>query len=63
MRLDKFLCDMQLGTRSQVKEAVRKGLVSVNDQTITSPDFKLDIKNDNVSYEGRQLMWRRIIWN
>lgn len=62
MRLDKFLCDMQLGTRSQVKEAVRKGLVSVNDQTITSPDFKLDIKNDNVSYEGRQLMYQNLFY-
>ncbi len=28
MRLDKFLCDMQLGTRSQIKEAVKKGLVA-----------------------------------
>ena len=30
MRLDKFLCDMQLGTRSQVKAYIKKGTVSVN---------------------------------
>ena len=33
MRLDKFLGEMGLGTRSQVKELVKKGRVAVNGQT------------------------------
>ena len=40
MRLDKFLCDMQIGTRSQVKAFVKKGLVSVNGTIVKQPDFQ-----------------------
>lgn len=58
MRLDKFLCDMRLGTRSQVKEYVRKGSVSVNGAVVKSPDFKLDADNDIVSYMGKTLVYK-----
>ena len=37
LRLDKFLADMGLGTRSEVKKAIRKGLAQVNAQTIREP--------------------------
>ena len=33
IRLDKYLADMQLGTRSQVKEYIKKGRVKVDDIT------------------------------
>ena len=55
MRLDRFLCDMQLGTRSQVKESIRKGLVSVNGILARDPDMKLDEQKDIVSYMGRMI--------
>lgn len=62
MRLDKFLCDMQLGTRSQVKEAVRKGLVSVNGMPVKSPDYKLDERKDIVSYAGKELAYQNFYY-
>lgn len=62
MRLDKFLCDMQLGTRSQVKEAVRKGLVSVNGMPVKSPDFKLDERKDVISYAGKELIYQDLYY-
>lgn len=62
MRLDKFLCDMQLGTRSQVKEAVRKGLVSVNGMPVKSPDYKLDERKDTVSYAGKELVYQNLYY-
>ena len=58
MRLDKFLCDMQLGSRSQVKEIIKKGLVSVNDTLVKSPDFKIDEKKDAVFYMGKELIYQ-----
>lgn len=58
MRLDKFLCDMQLGTRSQVKEYIKNGSVSVNGAVVKSPDFKLDENSDSVSYSGRTLVYQ-----
>lgn len=55
MRLDKFLCDMQIGTRSQVKAFVKKGLVSVNGMIVKQPDFQLDAEKDNICYMGQSL--------
>ena len=37
MRLDKFLADMGLGTRSEVKKDIRKGLILVNGTPIRTP--------------------------
>lgn len=62
MRLDKFLCDMQLGTRSHVKEAIRKGLVSVNGIPVKSPDMKLDERQDIVTYMGQTLTYQTLYY-
>ena len=55
MRLDKFLCDVQLGTRSQVKDCIKKGDVSVNGCIIKNPDYKLDENADSVSIWAKGL--------
>lgn len=62
MRLDKFLCDMQLGTRNQVKESIKKGLVSVNDMSVKSPDFQVDERHDTVSYMGKVLTYQKLYY-
>lgn len=62
MRLDKFLCDMQLGTRSHVKEAIRKGHVSVNGIPVKSPDMKLDERQDVVTYMGQTLTYQTLYY-
>lgn len=53
MRLDKYLADMGAGTRSQVKEKIRKGKVTVNGVCTRSPDCKVDTEMDVVEAEGR----------
>jgi 16S rRNA pseudouridine516 synthase len=58
MRIDKFLCDMQLGTRSQVKELIKKGNISVNGNIIKAADFKIDESVDDVSYMGKSLKYQ-----
>lgn len=40
-RLDKFLCDKKIGTRSQVKGFIQKGLVTVNDEVVKKTDIKV----------------------
>ncbi|MCH5337189.1 MAG: rRNA pseudouridine synthase [Acetatifactor sp.] len=55
MRLDKFLCDRNIGTRSQVKTYIRKGLVTVNGKIATAVDLKIDEASDIVTYQGCQL--------
>lgn len=51
MRLDKYLADMGVGTRKEVKNYIRKGLVTVNEQTVKSPELKIN-ESDTVSYNG-----------
>lgn len=59
MRLDKFLADMQIGTRSQVKEFVKKGLVTVNGETITKADYKIDENSDCITCKGSMLSYQK----
>ncbi len=53
-RLDKFLCDLNIGTRSQVKNFIQKGLVTVNDEIIKKPEYKVS-DADIVCYQGQAL--------
>lgn len=42
MRLDKYLADMKVGTRTEVKETIKKGHVKVNDEIIKKADYKIN---------------------
>lgn len=53
-RLDKFLCDFNIGTRSQVKSFIQKGMVSVNDSIIKKPETKVS-DSDCVCFQGEVL--------
>ena len=55
MRLDKFLAEQGIGSRSQVKEMVRKGLVKVNDITVKKADIQVNEKTDKVAVNGQNL--------
>ncbi len=55
VRLDKYLADMGVGTRSEVKEKVRKGRVEVNGQIIRQADVKVDTSKDIICFDGEQV--------
>ena len=38
LRLDKFLCDMNIGSRSQVKALIKQGAVTVNGTVIVKSE-------------------------
>ncbi len=59
MRLDKFLCEMNIGSRSQVKSYVKQGLVTVNDVIAKAADVKIDEFHDTVIYKGKPLKYQR----
>lgn len=59
MRLDKFLCDNNIGTRSQVKEYIKKGQVTVNGQPAGKPETKVDETSDTVTFQGREVHYRK----
>jgi 16S rRNA pseudouridine516 synthase len=52
MRLDKFLAEAGVGSRSQVKIYIKKGLVTINDQKANKPELKIDLEKDIVKCHG-----------
>lgn len=61
MRLDKYLAQMGLGTRSEVKKLLKGGSVTVNGLAEKSPDRKLDPGQDLVCAGGRTLSFRKFV--
>ncbi len=57
MRLDKYLAQLNIGTRSQAKELIRKKQVCVNDQVVTSPEHAVDPEKDQVTCQGKKLCY------
>lgn len=52
IRLDKYLADMKAGTRSEVKELIRKKHVRVNDAIVSRPELKINTDSDCVYVDG-----------
>ena len=50
IRLDKYLSDMGVGTRTEVKKYIRQGKVKIDGLVVRSPEEKVDIENQEVSY-------------
>lgn len=57
MRLDKFLCDTAGLTRTEAKNAVKKGQIAVNGQVQKATDFKVKENTDTVTFQGRPLSY------
>ena len=52
IRLDKYLADMGFGTRSQVKQQIARGSVTVNGSSAVRPELKIETDSDTVFYCG-----------
>lgn len=53
MRLDKYLAEMGIGTRQEVKKQIRQGSVSVNGTIVKAADTKIDETRDEILADGR----------
>lgn len=52
IRLDKYLADMSVGTRTEVKKLIRQGKVTVDGLIVKNPDIKIDIDIQSVTCNG-----------
>ena len=55
MRLDKFLVEMGLGSRTEVKRLLKKRQVLVNGKIETSAKIQIDENQDEISVNKRVL--------
>lgn len=52
LRLDKYLADMGIGTRSEVKRLIAKGLVCVDNTVVKKPETKVDTDTADITCQG-----------
>ncbi|MDN6671339.1 MAG: rRNA pseudouridine synthase [Staphylococcus equorum] len=57
MRIDKFLANMGVGTRTEVKQLLKKGNVTVNDKKEKSPKIQINPETDIVSVNETQIQY------
>lgn len=62
MRLDKFLCDLQLGTRSQIKKDIKAGLVTVNETKAAKPEQQIHETTDRICYKGQLCSYEKQVY-
>lgn len=57
LRLDKYLADMGIGTRTEVKRAISKGQIQVDGETVKRPERKIDTEKEKVFYQGKAVAY------
>ncbi|GEE07720.1 16S pseudouridylate synthase [Streptococcus canis] len=62
MRLDKFLVETGVGSRSQVKSLLKKKAIFVNQKVETSAKVHIDEYRDLVTYQGKPLVYETFVY-
>lgn len=62
MRLDKFLVEMGLGSRTEVKRLLKKKQVLVNGKIETSAKIQIDENQDEISVNMRVLDYEKFVY-
>ena len=61
-RLDKILANLGYGTRKEIKQIARKGLIEVNGEVIKDSGMQVDPKEDMIFINGEQVFYREFIY-
>ncbi|WRS27118.1 pseudouridine synthase [Oscillospiraceae bacterium MB08-C2-2] len=61
VRLDKAIADQGLLSRREVRELIRRGVVRVNGDLVSSPEYPV-AQEDCVTVEGQELIIRRFLY-
>ena len=59
MRLDKFLAEVGIGSRKEVKVLIKKGQIKVNEKVIKSDKFQVKEFDDQITYLDEPLVYQK----
>lgn len=62
MRLDKYLADMSIGTRSEVKSYIKQGKIEVDGCIVKTPEHKIAVGVQQVSYNGIPIVYETYVY-
>lgn len=61
MRLDKYLADMGLGTRSELKKEIKSGRVTIDGRSVKDPGYKVSA-DSRVELNGRPVVYEEYVY-
>ena len=62
MRLDKFLVACAVGSRTEVKNLLKAGRVTVNDKKEKSAKLQIDEERDQIRFDGQVLEYEEFVY-
>ena len=62
MRLDKFIVESGLASRSEITKVAKGGGVKVNGQVVRRASGHIDPTTDTVTYLGKEVIWREFTY-
>jgi len=62
MRLDKYLADCGIGTRSEVKKYIKAKQITVNGEVVTKPEQKIDENVDELCFKGQPITYEKYVY-
>lgn len=62
LRLDKYLADCGIGTRSEIKKLIRSGVVKVDGASKIIPELKIDENSAKVYINGQIIQYRKYVY-
>lgn len=62
LRIDKYLADCGIGTRSEVKKYIKAKQITVNGETVAKPEQKINEDVDEVCFKGQPITYEKYVY-
>ena len=62
MRIDKYLADCGIGTRSEVKKYIKAKQITVNGELVAKPEQKIDENADIICFKGQPIAYEKYVY-
>lgn len=62
LRIDKYLADCGIGTRSEVKKYIKAKQITVNGEVVAKPDQKIDENVDVICFKGHPIIYEKYVY-
>ena len=62
VRIDKYLADCGIGTRSEVKKHIKAKQITVNGSLVSKPEEKVDETKDIICFKGQPIAYEKYVY-
>ncbi|MBR2337480.1 MAG: rRNA pseudouridine synthase [Clostridia bacterium] len=62
MRIDKFFSEIGKFSRKECADKLKRGLITVNGETVKKGEFKVDPEKDTVCYNGEVIKYKKYVY-